>query len=93
MESITGQTSPKILRMLIVALAFLLSPPAICVGDEVIIDHQATARQYLMHPPSGGENSIHPLVIYLHGLRPAYWKNHEQTEINAAADREGFVAV
>jgi poly(3-hydroxybutyrate) depolymerase len=32
-------------------------------------------------------------VIYLHGLRPADWKNHEQTEINAAADREGFFAV
>ena len=55
-----GPNIAEILRMLIVALAFLLSPPAICVGDEVIIDHQATARQYLMHLPSSGENSIHP---------------------------------
>jgi polyhydroxybutyrate depolymerase len=80
-------------RILTAALVFSLSSPALYAGDEFTIEHQATARQYLMHLPSGGEHSIRPLVIYLHGLRPPGWKNHERTEINAAADREGFVVV
>src|SRR5262249_10336895 len=53
---------------------------------------EGVARHYLMHRPA--ENGpARPLLIYLHGLRPADWQNHPWAEIDAAADREGFVAV
>jgi polyhydroxybutyrate depolymerase len=79
-------------RILAVALALLLSPQIVLAGEELTIEHQATARHYLMHRPSGSADAARPLVIYLHGLRPADWKNHTRSEMDAAADREGFVA-
>jgi polyhydroxybutyrate depolymerase len=62
-------------------------------GDEFVIEHQGIARHYLMHRPSNDEDRPRPLVIYLHGLRPAGWKNRTQPEIDTAADRGDFVAV
>ena len=55
------------------------------------LEHQGVARHYLLHQPAG-DASPRPLLIYLHGLRPAGWQNHTQAEIDVAADREGFVA-
>jgi polyhydroxybutyrate depolymerase len=75
------------------AWAFLLSSGVVHAADDLAIEHQGTARHYLMHRPSRGKNTALPAVIYLHGLRPADWKNHTQVEIDTAADREGFVAV
>jgi polyhydroxybutyrate depolymerase len=92
MEFVSAHTSPGTLRILAVALAFILSPRALLAADELTIDHQATARQYLLHRSSSAGDSPRPLVVYLHGLRPADWKNHTHSEIDAAADREGFVA-
>jgi polyhydroxybutyrate depolymerase len=77
----------------LVALALSFSSQITRAADEFAIDHQAIARHYLMHRPSGDDGSPSPLVVYLHGLRPPGWKNHTQTETDTAADREGFVAV
>jgi polyhydroxybutyrate depolymerase len=79
--------------MLVGALALLFSSQAMYAGSEFAIEHQGIARHYLLHRPSNNEGSTRPLVIYLHGLRPADWKNHTQAEIDTAADREDFVAV
>jgi polyhydroxybutyrate depolymerase len=61
-------------------------------ADDLTIDHQDIARHYLMHRPAPNAPE-QPLVIYLHGLRPAVWQNHTQAAFDAAADREGFVMV
>ena len=58
-------------------------------ADPLTIDHQGIARQYLLHQPAG-DHLPRPLLIYLHGLRPLGWQNHTRSEIDAAADREGF---
>src|SRR5262249_5186940 len=81
------------LHVFVGALALLFSSQTMCAGDEFTIEHQGTARHYLMHRPSSDEGSARPLVIVLHGSRPADWKNHTQAPIDAAADRGNFVAV
>lgn len=93
MKALSAQMSPTRLCVSVGALAFLFSFQATYAGDDFLIEHEGTARHYLMHRPPSAENSARPVVIYLHGLRPADWKNHTQSEIDAAADREGFVAV
>jgi polyhydroxybutyrate depolymerase len=80
------------LRVLVGALAVLFSSQTMH-GDEFAIEHQGVARHYLMHRPSTDERSTRPLVIYLHGTRPAGWKNHTLAAIDTAADRGDFVAV
>jgi poly(3-hydroxybutyrate) depolymerase len=71
-------------------LAFVLSSGVVHAADDLAIEHQGTARHYLMHRPSRGENTALPAVIYLYGLRPADWKNHTQVEVDTAADREAM---
>src|SRR5437763_9123071 len=81
----------SILRALIIVIVTAISPGAVLAAEELTIEHQGVPRHYLMHRRS--ENGpARPLLIYLHGLRPANWQNHSWAEIDAAADREGFVA-
>jgi len=82
----------SILRALILAIVWLASPDLLLAGEDLTIEHQGVPRHYLMHHPA--ENgSARPLLVYLHGLRPADWQNHPWAEIDTVADREGFVAV
>jgi polyhydroxybutyrate depolymerase len=81
------------LGVLSVALAVLFSSSTVCADEEFAIDHQDIPRHYLMHRPAGDAASPMPLLVYLHGSRPAGWRNHTRAEIDAAADREGFVVV
>src|SRR5258708_6672632 len=75
-----------------VAILMLVWSSTLRAEESQAIEHQGVARHYLMHRPSGRAGML-PLVIYLHGLRPDNWQNHTWSEIDAAADREGFVAV
>jgi poly(3-hydroxybutyrate) depolymerase len=93
MEFLSAQMLPARSRILAGALALLFSSQTMCAGDEFVIEHQGIARHYLMHRPSNNEDLPRPLVIYLHGLRPASWKNRTQPKIDTAADRGDFVAV
>jgi polyhydroxybutyrate depolymerase len=90
---LSAGTLGALLRRVVGALALLSSFQAACTADQFAIEHGGVTRHYLMHRPPGAESSARPAVIYLHGLRPADWKNHTQAEIDALADREGFVAV
>jgi polyhydroxybutyrate depolymerase len=92
MESPASQRSPRASRVGVTVLALLLSSQAVSAGDEFAIEHQGTARHYLMHRPSDNA-AVRPVVMWLHGLRPPGWKNHTLAEVDAAADREGFVVV
>jgi polyhydroxybutyrate depolymerase len=80
----------RLVRILTVA-AWLAGGTAL-VDPPLTIEHQGIPRQYLLHHPPAN-TSPRPLLIYLHGLRPASWQNHTQAEIGATADREGFVVV
>jgi polyhydroxybutyrate depolymerase len=93
MERPAGRAPSRMWRAVILALPVLLSSALVHADEEPAIDHQGTSRHYLMHRPTGNEGAERPLLIYLHGLRPEGWKNHTREEIDAAADREGFVAV
>lgn len=93
MQLLTAEILPARARILAVALVLMFSSQTTYAGDEFAIKHQGIARPYLLHRPSNNEFSPRPLVIYLHGLRPADWKNHTKEEIDTAADRWGFVAV
>jgi polyhydroxybutyrate depolymerase len=93
MEFLSAQMLPARSRILVGLLVLLFSSQTMYAGDEFVIEHQGIARHYLAHRPSNNEDLPRPLVIYLHGLRPAGWKNHTQAEIDTAADRGDFVAV
>lgn len=80
------------LRALVLAAAALAWPGGLAAAEDLTIEHQGIARHYLIHQPA--ENgAARPLLVYLHGLRPADWQNRPWAEIDAAADREGFVAI
>ena len=77
---------------LIFAFLSVVWPGVLLAAEALSIEHQGVQRRFLMHRPAG-ESPARPLVIYLHGVRPADWQNHPWAELDAAADREGFVAV
>ena len=82
----------SIFRALIFAFILVAWPGALLAAEELTVEYQGVARHYLMHRPA--ENGpARPLMIYLHGLRPADWQNHHWAELDRAADREGFVAI
>ena len=81
-----------ILRALVPLIALLALSPTAVAEETLSIEYQGVPRQYLMHAPADPAGP-RPLLLYLHGLRPADWQNHSLAEIDAAADREGFVAV
>src|SRR5262245_3955752 len=80
----------SILRAALAAILLLASPAALGAEESLSIEHQGVPRHYLMHRPPEKTGTL-PLLIYLHGLRPDAWRNHTNGEIDAAADREGFV--
>jgi len=80
----------SILRAAVV-LVFLLSASGLRAEQSGSVEHQGVARPYLMHLPQGKSGAL-PLVVYLHGLRSDDWHNHSWPELDATADREGFVA-
>jgi polyhydroxybutyrate depolymerase len=75
-----------------VAILMLVWPGTPHAEEGQAIEHQGVARHYLMHRATGKVGML-PLLIYLQGLRPGDWRNHTWLELDAAADREGFVAV
>jgi polyhydroxybutyrate depolymerase len=60
--------------------------------EDLAVEHQGIARHVLLHMPSAAPANKLPAVIYLHGVRPADWKNHTQREIDTLADRDGVLA-
>jgi polyhydroxybutyrate depolymerase len=75
----------------VMAASVCLAGVAAVADPSLTIEHQGVARHYLLHQPAG-DAPPRPLLVYLHGRRPAGWQNHTQGEIDAAADREGFIA-
>ncbi len=82
----------EIISFAVLALLAAMSAADLRAADDLTIDHQDVARHYLMHRSAADELG-RPLLIYLHGQRPAGWQNHTQADFDAAADREGFVVV
>jgi len=70
----------------------LLCRPALAQEEDLAVEHQGIARHVLLHMPSAAPANKLPAVIYLHGVRPADWKNHTQREIDTLADRDGVLA-
>jgi polyhydroxybutyrate depolymerase len=68
----------------------LLCRPA-SAQQDMSIEHQGIARHALLYQPSAAPADKLPLIIFLHGVRPAGWKNHTQRELDALADRDGVL--
>jgi polyhydroxybutyrate depolymerase len=82
----------RIAHALTLAIFAAVLPAPLSAADDLSIEHQGVARHYLMHLPAG-PGSARPLVIWLHGLQSPDWQNNTRPEIDAAAEREGFVAL
>jgi polyhydroxybutyrate depolymerase len=82
----------EIISFAVLAALAAMSAADLRAADDLTIDHQNLARHYLMHRPAGDAPG-QPLLIYLHGQRPAGWQNHTQADFDAVADREGLVVV
>jgi len=82
----------RIVQTLILAIIAPVLSGRLLAADELSIEHQGVGRHYLMHMPEAA-GGARPLVIWLHGLQSANWQNDTRPEIDAAADRAGFVAL
>lgn len=86
------------LRVLAVALALLASGAAaagLAPGDhEFALTHQGLPRSYLAHvPPRARDGRPLPVVINFHGGGGNAEVQKAYTRMDAAADRDGYVAV
>jgi polyhydroxybutyrate depolymerase len=81
---------PAHLVLAAIALHVLCQPAT--AQQDLVIEHQGVARHALIHAPQPAPDGKLPLLIYLHGVRPADWKNHTQREIDTLADRDGVLA-
>lgn len=79
-------------RITLAAAAFFHICGAALAQEDLGIEHQRVVRHSLIHAPSPLPPGKLPLLIYLHGVRPANWKNHTQGEIDTLADRDGVLA-
>jgi polyhydroxybutyrate depolymerase len=78
-------------RIILAAIALQILCPAALAQEDLVIEHQGVARHALIHAPQPAPDGKLPLLIYLHGVRSADWKNHTQGEIDALADRDGVL--
>jgi polyhydroxybutyrate depolymerase len=79
-------------RIILAAACFHVSCGAALAQEDLGIEYQGVVRHTLIHAPSPARDGKLPLLIYLHGVRPANWKNHTQGEIDTLADRDGVLA-
>ena len=79
--------------VLLAAAVFQVLCQTASAQEDLAIEHQGIARHALLHAPSPMPAGKLPLLIYLHGVRPADWNNHTQREIDILADRDGALAV
>jgi polyhydroxybutyrate depolymerase len=76
-----------------VAAAGVVFGVAIAPADEVLkLTHQGIERTAVLHRPDGAAGP-QPLVIALHGLGGTGKNFQSHAQLDAAADREGFIAV
>jgi polyhydroxybutyrate depolymerase len=78
--------------IVLAAIALQILCQAAAAQEDLVIEHQGVARHALIHAPQPAPDGKLPLLIYLHGVRPADWKNHTQGEIDTLADRDGVLA-
>ncbi|MCA3626958.1 MAG: hypothetical protein IOC49_06915 [Methylobacterium sp.] len=73
------------------AQAQTVEPPS--PGDLKSLWHQSVERKYLEYVPKDGKTGPRSVLIDLHGLRPANWKNWIAPALQGLADREGLLVL
>jgi polyhydroxybutyrate depolymerase len=63
-------------------------------GDFTVrLQHDGRSRRYIVHVPRRGDSAARPLVLVLHGAADDAVENRKWLDLDAVADREGFVTV
>ena len=88
------------LTLLLVALALAAAATcasfaALAPGDyEVALTHKSLARSYLVHvPPKASEGAPLPVIVNFHGGGSNAKTQKWYTRMDAASDRDGYIAV